>query len=344
MRFCVRALVIAASALAATAAADAATFCVKDAQELEAALTLAQANGEDDVIQVQAGVFTPSAASFTYQSDEAHSLTIAGGYFTLPENAACAFQLSGADYTRIDGAGTKAPLYIDVTAAESSVIVSNLTVQNAVSVASVPPLRLVGAGSVALENVVVRARQVDSHAAQVGSTNGHVQVRNCAFVDNSSMASLASAVLVSANAGLTPAVVFNNNTVAANVGMAGALFTGSGDTTIANNVLWDNGGTDLIADGSGSNDLSNNDYGTRTGTSTTDINALHVDPKFLAPGDFRLRTDSLLRDSGDNNALGGIGSSDAGGGERVVFGTVDIGAYEVPDRIFQDGFEPSASE
>jgi hypothetical protein len=257
----------------------------------------------------------------------------------LPESTACAFQLAGAGHSRIDGAGSKAPLTIDATAAESSVTVSNLTVQNAVAIASVPPLRLVGAGSVSLENVLVRANHTDSYVAQVSSTNGLVQVRNSVFADNVALAPSAHALLVSANAGLAPAVVFNNNTVVANGEMSGALFTGSGDMAIANNVFWGNGGNDLASNGSGSNTLDSNDYGTLSGAWVADINALHVDPKFLAPGDFRLRADSPLRDTGDNNAPGGIGSSDADGGARVVFGSVDIGAYEIPDLIFQDGLE-----
>jgi hypothetical protein len=328
-----------AIALTFAARADAAEFCVKDAQGLKVALTLAQSNGEDDVIQLQAGTYTPAAASFVYQSDEAHSLTIAGGYFTLPEQASCAFQLSGAGFTMIEGGGIKAPLYVDATAAESSIAVSNLTVRNAVSVNSVPPLHLVGAGAVTLENVVVRDNQVEAYAAQIGSSNSQVKVRNCAFVGNSATAPIVRAILVSANAGVTPAVTFNNNTVAANVGMAGALFVGSGDMMIANNVFWNNGDTDLLSDGSGSNTLSNTDYGSLSGNWINDMNALHVDPHFLASADFRLRADSLLRDAGDNSAPGGIGDWDAGGGARVVFGTVDIGAYEVSDSIFQDGFE-----
>ena len=334
---------VAALALMVTMRVDAATFCVKDAQGLKVALTLAQANGEDDVIQLQAGTYTPSAASFVYQSDEAHSLTIAGGYFTLPEQAGCAFQVSGASLTMIDGAGTKAPLFIDATAAESGVTVSNLTVQNAVSVAAVPPLRLVGAGPVALENVVVRSNQVDSYTAQISSTNSQAQVRNCAFVDNGSLAPSAHAVLVSANAGLVPAVVFNNNTVAANGELSGALFTGSGDMAIANNVFWGNGNSDLASNGSGSNTLNSNDYGALSGNWVADINSLHVNPKFIAPGDYRLRADSLLLDAGDSNAVGGVGSQDAGGSERVVFGSVDIGAYEVSDHIFKDDFEQPGS-
>ena len=137
---------------------------------------------------------------------------------------------------------------------------------------------------------------------------------------------------------------------------------------ISNNVFWNNGGTDLMTNGSGATNLANNDYGTLSGTWATDSNALHVDPGFLALGDFRLRADSPLRDAGDNDAVGGIGSWDAAGAmrlavnsplrdggnnspiggtgsfdadgnPRVVFGTVDLGAYEIQDVIFKDGFD-----
>ena len=51
-----------------------------------------------------------------------------------------------------------------------------------------------------LENVVVRAGQVDSYAALVGSTSAQVQIRNCAFVDNGSAAPFTRPILVTANA------------------------------------------------------------------------------------------------------------------------------------------------
>lgn len=87
-----------------------------------------------------------AAASLPEKRNEVHlaylDLTIAGGYFTLPGFAACSFQARSADFTQIDGAGNKAPLYIETASVESSV--SDLAVQNAVSVNSVPPLRIHG--------------------------------------------------------------------------------------------------------------------------------------------------------------------------------------------------------
>ncbi|MEO7325097.1 MAG: choice-of-anchor Q domain-containing protein [Dokdonella sp.] len=339
MRFALQLSIGAAFALSAASHVDAATFCVKDSLALKIALTNAQANGEDDVIQMQMGTFTPSAASFVYQSAEAHSLTIEGGY-----SVGCATQLLGAQFTMIDGGGTKAPLTIDATAPEGSVSISNFTLQNGVAVNSAAPLHLASAGAVGVENVIVRANQVDGFAADLSSSNGSVQIRNSVFVDNTAIGDLASAVGVSSSAGLDPAIIFNNNTIAANVGMVGALVAGSGNANISNNVLWLNGGTDLVSIGTGIRDLTNNDYGTRSGNTNTDINALHVDPLFMAAGDFSLRANSPMRDAGDNGVIGGIGMWDAGGNPRLISGIVDIGAYEVPDIIFQDGFEPTLSE
>jgi hypothetical protein len=334
MKFAVQLSIAAALVLSATSQADAAIFCVKDALALKVALTNAQANGEDDLIQIQTGTFAPSAASFAYQSAEANSLTIIGGFYTD-----CAFEFIGADFTKIDGGGSKAPLSIDATAAEASVVIENLTLQNGVSVNSAAPLHVASAGSVGIENVIVRANQADGSAADVSSSNGSVQIRNSVFVDNTAIGEVASAVGVTSNAGLDPAVVFNNNTIANNVGMVGALFAGSGNASISNNVFWASGGTDLVSIGSGLRDLTNNDYATRSGNTNTDINAMHVDPGFVAPGDFRLLANSPLRDAGDNGVVGGIGAWDASGHARVISGIVDIGAYEVADIIFQDGFE-----
>ncbi|MEO5626973.1 MAG: choice-of-anchor Q domain-containing protein [Dokdonella sp.] len=339
MRFALQLSIAAALTLSAASQADAATFCVKDALALKIALTNAQTNGEDDVIQVQMGTFTPSLASFVYQSAEANSLTITGGF-----SVGCASQSLGAQFTIIDGGGTKAPLSIDTTAAESSVSISNLTVQNGISVGSAAPLHLASTGGVGVENVIVRANQVDGFAADVSSSNGSVQIRSSVFVDNTAIGDLASAVGVSSSAGLDPAIIFNNNTIAANVGMVGALVAGSGNANISNNVLWANGGTDLVSIGTGVRDLTNNDYGTRSGNTNTDINALHVDPLFMGIGDFSLRANSPMRDAGDNGVIGGIGMWDASGNVRVISGIVDMGAYEVPDIIFQDGFESASSE
>lgn len=57
--------------------AQAATFCVSNEAELQAALTTAAGNGEDDTIKIVQGTYD---GNFIYDSYEANSLTVEGGY------------------------------------------------------------------------------------------------------------------------------------------------------------------------------------------------------------------------------------------------------------------------
>ena len=110
-----------------------------------------------------------------------------------------------------------------------------------------------------------------------------------------------------------------------------------------NNVLCGNTGDDLhifvnisVAITLAHNDICSMDTST---VNLIQIANLNMDPGFVGNGDYRLRGDSPLRDAGDNNPPGGTGSVDVGGRARVVFGTVDIGAHELQDSIFSDGFD-----
>ena len=64
------------------------------------------------------------------------------------------------------------------------------------------------------------------------------------------------------------------------------------------------------------------------------------DPKFIDPahGNYRLMGNSPARDAGENSPPGTTRNVDLDGNPRVVFGTVDMGAYEVQQEIFADGF------
>jgi hypothetical protein len=66
------------------------------------------------------------------------------------------------------------------------------------------------------------------------------------------------------------------------------------------------------------------------------------DPRFVSPanGDYRLHPSSPARDAGDSSPPGGLGSSDATSGRRVVGVGVDIGAHEFgAHTVFANGFE-----
>jgi len=56
---------------------NAATFCVSTSEELQSALTIAETNGQNDVIQIVQGTYS---GNFIYTSTEAYELKILGGY------------------------------------------------------------------------------------------------------------------------------------------------------------------------------------------------------------------------------------------------------------------------
>lgn len=76
----------------------AAIFCVSTAAELQAALTTAASNGEDDVIHIVQGTYN---GNFVYASTEAFNLTVEGGYA-----ASCSSRVVDPANTVLDGLAT----------------------------------------------------------------------------------------------------------------------------------------------------------------------------------------------------------------------------------------------
>lgn len=115
-------LFIVALAAVAASAASAATFDVSNPTEFQSALTTAQANTEDDVINVQAGTYDVSAlGTLTYTADPTESFSIS---------------ILGADSTLVilDGGAQVPILRIDTTAVSSgstvAINIANMTFQN----------------------------------------------------------------------------------------------------------------------------------------------------------------------------------------------------------------------
>jgi|GEM_PF-2804644 len=113
---------IAALAAVAASAASAATFDVSNPTEFQNALTTAQANVQDDVINVQAGTYNVNAlGTLTYTADLAESFSIS---------------ILGADSTTtiLEGGAQVPILRIDTTAVSSGstvgIEVTNMTFQN----------------------------------------------------------------------------------------------------------------------------------------------------------------------------------------------------------------------
>jgi hypothetical protein len=95
---------------------------------------------------------------------------------------------------------------------------------------------------------------------------------------------------------------------------------------------------DLLVQGHVS--LYSNDIGTYSGTPGSETGDVPVDPLFVdvVQGNYHLRATSPLIDQGVAAPDGNAGDYDAAGDPRVV-GAVDIGAYELQDLIFVDGFD-----
>jgi len=94
---------------------QAAIINVPGDMSLQAALDIAEANNEDDTINVAADTYTP-AATLTYAPVENHSLTIVG---------------AGAGSTILDGMNSVRILRMDTTGADADITIRGMTFQNA---------------------------------------------------------------------------------------------------------------------------------------------------------------------------------------------------------------------
>jgi len=327
---------------------QAATFCVTDGTDLDAALQAAESNGEDDVVKLVSGSFTPVSPSLFYFAEAGHSVVIEGGY-----DLGCAQRDDDASVTAIDGGGMRTLLRIDAFPGSGDITVRNLTLRDGLSVGGQSAVQLLGAGTntVTLESAILRSNvgavfqsQYYFPAVWLAADQGNIVVRNVLFANNDAASGIAPVWLLSSQGGN---VTFNNNTVVANGATSGVEatefdFYSGGTLSLANNILWGNVSGDIREAGNGESiELDHNDIGVRTmDTPTLEFGTLNTDPKFVSPSDYRLDPNSPLRDAGDSTAFGGVGLLDIAGMPRIVLKSIDIGAYEVKDdTVFHDSFE-----
>jgi hypothetical protein len=338
-----RALATGVVSLGWVAVGQAATFCVSNTGQLAAALSAAQADGDDDIVYVVAGTYDVGSA-LEFNSTEAHALTVLGGL-----DATCSTVTPS--FSTLNGQHQHRALYV-----------SNSN------------------GSVAISRMSFRAGtagDLDGGAGlYVYSGSGDVFIGSSRFLGNSG--SFGGGVNASSNNGQ---LAFVGNLVASNHAAdfgAGQLYQGSGEAyvigntivdngndpgqntgglalggnahfTLANNILWNNttdGGYDLYAGATHSR--LHNDLGVAGGPyASPDVarGNLSVDPGFvdcplicLIP--YELGDASALVNAGDDAPGYAIGTLDLAFGPRIVGAHVDIGAYENGDVLFRDGFEP----
>ena len=100
-----------------------ADFCVNTAADLQSALTMAQSNGEDDIIKVQQGTYYGNfGGTFT----DSHSLTIEGGY----NHPKCKRRVVDPTTTVLDAQNNGRVLTLDCSGLAADIVVEGLTIQN----------------------------------------------------------------------------------------------------------------------------------------------------------------------------------------------------------------------
>lgn len=356
--------------------ARAASWCVRDHNELQQALTAAAASPGDDEIRIREGIYTTFNGSFVYTSQNPGWLTLSGGWYLVDGND-CAQMRMDASRTILEGAGQSQVVRIIYlppagTTAFASFTVYNLSLRNGWGDSETfqrgGGLDMNSLGDAPaefrLENLIVANNEgYFGGGANLYMSNGTVRIANSLFADNSASATAHAHVSINVNGtpdGVAHAVVVANSSFVGGrcpgnsgrgCGMRAGL-AGGVHMDIVNSLFHDNDISDLdlegaavIGLGDGSAAAASSLLGTVGGNlplSASD--ALAGDPRFVdaANRDYRLGDDSPLINRGVAvvpNAPVGVLDLDANLRQR--FGATDVGAYENQtwDYLFDDGFE-----
>ena len=318
-----------------------AEFCVNNATDFQTALTTAQSNNEDDIIKVVQGTYTEH---FTYITSEGHSITLLGGY-----RAGCTTRELNPANTVLDGGKTGSVLYLFNDTA-GDIRVDGFTMQNGVGdyygggVFAYAHSSSGTAGNVTITNNIVTGNSAPefggggaAYSKSTSGTAGNVTITNNIVTGNSVTKFYGGGVHAElySGSGTVGTVTLTNNTIAENTanGFGGGAYlnvSGSpgGTVNCYDNIIWGNTGGDIyLQSGSRPTNGYNNDYTNMVGSWTNSANNIDADPLFVGSGDYHLQPSSPCIDVGNNSAPG-LPSTDFEGDDRIVKGTVDIGADE----------------
>jgi hypothetical protein len=330
-------------ALGGLAPAGAATFCAHNESEIQAALTAAQANGEDDTLLIASGNYVLTAG-LTFVSTEPHEIDIYGNY----TGADCSVSESFGSVT-LDGNQLVRPLYISVANGGVQMSWLNFVGGRPASGGAGGGL-LVGAAKIAIIqwcqfflNRTTGANALGG-ALYASTSIGAVFANNLVFGNRGTEV---GGVIWQVASG-TP--YFVQNTIAANItdtasDPGGLLLSGGATFTLGNNIIWNNAAAGSDFGVYSANTRTTNDIGVVTSGSTagTVTGERSVDPEF-APCtgflcySFELSPTSPLVDKG-TDGLASCCNADLAGKPRKLGLHVDIGGYEYDDVLFDNGFE-----
>lgn len=338
--------------------AQAAIFCVANADELQQALLDASSNGVSDSIRIEAGVYTGSSgiSAFSYATNQNFGLAIVGGYLSL-SGQPCVTQTLDPSLTVLNGSGGRQVLLLQPNAATGgNITVSNLTIRGGRSAQTGAGLSINGganfAGNVTVSRVIFGRNVSSAFAGGLSiATAGVVNVLNNLFLGNQCNAnSCAMTATVNASDPAALRAFFGNNTIVGNTCLAsapptcdigGMRFGGNARAVFYNNAFAFQSGADLRLNSVTTELYDNNIVSLIGSPAAMSGNLAFADPLFVNVLDDNLRLSfaSPLRNAGGNAY--GLMSTDLDDNPRVIDVVVDIGAYEnqLLDLLFADGFE-----
>jgi hypothetical protein len=186
---------------------------------------------------------------------------------------------------------------------------------------------LVASSNIVSGNVFDGQQAVGAQVFAVASADGRLLLTDSEISDGSG----GSQGLYAGTLSPTAEIRLLNLTVAGNSGTGLRVPSWNGTISLFNSILARNGSAPLL-------DRALTD----AGSNLIADDGSAPDPRFASPanGDYRLHPSSPARDAGNSSPPGGLGSSDATGGRRVVGVAIDIGAHEFgAHTVFADSFE-----
>ena len=226
---------------------NAAVFCVADATDLQAALTTAASNGEDDQIQIVQGTYV---GRFVYDGAEARALSLRGGYV-----AGCGRRDLDPANTILTGNGTEQVLTLWAYQPDSegaALVVEGLTLRNGLSTDGMGAGLLVAfPGSVHLDHNTIE-QNVEGGGATIFLSQRDTALLTGNLISGNTTSGLGGGLLIYASGiGMDTddpvTITLSGNIIRGNhasVGGGGALLRVYEDTvasvTLSNNTFVDN--------------------------------------------------------------------------------------------------------
>jgi hypothetical protein len=326
------------------------TKCIHNVTELQNALSAASSvtNTDDYVLQLRDGLYLAPSGGFIFYQFTNHSLDMEGGFFGLNGGSGCDLRILSPTGTKLDGRGNQQIFHVISNSATSgNITLRYLTFQNSGGGADALRITLASnLGTLRVTDSLFAGNSDNVSTVSLESEAGTMHFTNNAVVGNAAIQSV-----VDLHSGSSPSirVYANNNTLAGNAGNGTSSpyslsLHGSTGFDLANNIIVDSGCATAYGDPGNpapAVNFENNDIDFFCSiTPPTGSGNINQDPRFVDPdnGNYRLLPSSPAVEAGDSTPPGGTRSTDLDGQPRVV-GTIDMGAYEVSNFIFANGFE-----